>query len=84
MVVSIDPGSWLAVHAQPNYTGGLQDDRRFYNGDPIRLTCWTTGAGDIDGNGDYYWFQIIYGGYVNDWYVDTGSFSQWSPYIPHC
>jgi hypothetical protein len=90
-VTAIQPGSALVVHNQPNYSGGVvPGSPRMTNGDWFVIGCWTTGAGDADGHGDRYWF---YGGsvnksgpdgYVNDWYLTTGSYSQWSRYVSHC
>lgn len=89
-VTGIDPGSYLAVHLTPDYDHGVRAGSAFqyHNGDWLFLQCWTTGAGDADGHGDHYWFLItegsIGGGFVNDWYVNTGSFGNWSPHLPHC
>jgi len=85
-VTAINPGSYLAVHNGPNYTSGTLS-LQLHNGDWLFLTCWTTGAGDADGHGDHYWFYTTfgsYGGYVNDWYVNTGSTANWMPRISHC
>lgn len=87
-VTAINPGSKLQQHKQPNYTGGVYTYTHYTNGHVLAVLCWTTGAGDIDGHGDHYWFKvddgIIGGGYVNDWYLTTGSYSQWSPQLDHC
>ncbi|GAB1640581.1 hypothetical protein [Krasilnikovia sp. MM14-A1259] len=89
-VTAIDAGSYLAVHNQPDYTHGERSGSRFrhHNGDSLFLQCWTTGAPDGDGHGDRYWFLItqgsVGGGYVNDWYVNTGSYSDWSRRLRHC
>ncbi|WP_327286806.1 hypothetical protein [Streptomyces sp. NBC_01198] len=87
-VTAINPGSYLAFHKGPNYTSGTIAGVRLANGTPVSLVCWTTGAGDIDGHGDTYWFKVDTGavqGYVNDWYLTTGSPSQWHPFVPyHC
>lgn len=79
----------LQQHQQPNYTSAVDKYARYTNGNRLALLlCWTTGSGDIDGHGDHYWFKvddgIIAWGYVNDWYVTTGSYAQWSPYVRHC
>ncbi|MDC2956649.1 hypothetical protein PO587_19440 [Streptomyces gilvifuscus] len=73
-------------------SGGFPSRRRttghrFHNGDTMMLACWTTGDGDADGHGDHYWFALDFdsdSGYINDWYVTTGSPSQWQPHVPHC
>jgi len=87
-VTAIDPGSVLRQHQQPNYTSAVNQNTHYTNGVQLLLLCWTTGSGDIDGHGDHYWFKvddgIIAWGYVNDWYVNTGSYAQWSPYVRHC
>jgi hypothetical protein len=87
-VTAISPGSSLRMHRQPNYTGGVvPGSPAFHNGDWVILDCWTTGAGDADGHGDRYWFRTFdsgYFGYVNDWYLTTGSPSQWMPLVSHC
>lgn len=89
-VTAISPGSALLLHRQPSYSGGVvPGSRRMVNGDWFIIDCWTTGAGDADGHGDRYW---MHGGsdrgsgigYVNDWYLTTGSYSQWSRYVRHC
>jgi len=91
------PGCWatvtsintyLVMHNQPNYSGGeVPGSPHWHNGDEVFLACWTTGSGDANGHGDHYWFWTTIGsvgGYINDWYVTTGSYSQWSPLISHC
>jgi hypothetical protein len=89
-VTAIAPGSYLAVHNTPDYAHGVRSGAsfQFHNGDSLFLECWTTGAGDADGHGDHYWFRItegsVGGGYVNDWYLNTGSYSYWSPQLRHC
>ena len=91
-VTAINKGSHLLLHKQPNYTGGSYTGSftQAVNGQIVYLSCWTTGSGDADGHGDHYWFKSSFGGpgytygYVNDWYVTTGSYSYWSKYIPHC
>lgn len=89
-VTAINPGSALLLHRQPNYIGGVvAGSRRMMNGDWFIIDCWTTGAGDADGHGDRYWFRGGSDrgsgiGYVNDWYLTTGSYSQWSRYVRHC
>jgi hypothetical protein len=85
-VTGIDPGSYLALHKGPNYRGGAWPGIRLHNGETVHLVCWTTGSGDIDGHRDYYWFQVDFSdaapvGYVNDWYLTTGSYSQWHRYV---
>lgn len=85
-VTAIDSGSYLAVHLGPNYTSGTTGGK-FHNGYVFGLGCWTTGAGDADGHGDHYWFRVdsdAAEGYVNDWYLTTGSYSQWSAKIKKC
>lgn len=85
-VTAIDPGSYLASHNGPSYGSG-QTGRRYYNGQEMELACWTTGDGDADGHGDHYWFMLDFdgdSGYVNDWYLTTGSAAQWQPHVPHC
>ncbi|MER7672442.1 hypothetical protein ABTY61_28840 [Kitasatospora sp. NPDC096128] len=89
-VTAINPGSFLAIHNEPNYTGGSMGGR-LGNGEEVVLYCWTTGAGDADGHGDTYWFYVhphyagdTTDGYVNDWYLTTGSYSQWSGLVNHC
>jgi hypothetical protein len=88
-VTAINSGSYLALHAQPNYSGGVAAGSPQYgNGDWFAVYCWTTGPGDADGHGDTYWFNVDDGnaniGWVNDWYLTTGSYAQWSSVIPHC
>lgn len=86
-VTAINPGSYLAMHLEPNYTGGTVPGYQMHNGFQLHLMCWTTGSGDADGHGDRYWFQVdsgVMSGYVNDWYLTTGSPSQWKPYVGHC
>lgn len=42
-----------------------------------RSTAMLAGAATLAGtDGD--------GGYVNDWYLTTGSPSQWQPHVAHC
>jgi hypothetical protein len=89
-VTAIRPGSALLVHRQPNYSGGVvAGSPRMTNGDWFIINCWTRGAGDADGHGDRYWFRGgsdrgSATGYVNDWYLTTGSYAQWSRYVRHC
>jgi hypothetical protein len=87
-VTAINSGSYLAWHNQPNYSGGqVTNSPHFQNGDAMFLGCWTWGSGDADGHGDHYWFWTTIGsagGYINDWYVTSGSYSNWSRYIGHC
>ncbi|MEU4116526.1 hypothetical protein AB0F71_18785 [Kitasatospora sp. NPDC028055] len=89
-VTGINPGSYLDIHKEPNYTGGIWGPR-YLQGDRVVLYCWTEGAGDADGHGDHYWFYVhpdaagdTTDGYVNDWYLTTGSVSQWSGLVNHC
>ncbi|UIR20160.1 hypothetical protein LXH13_25390 [Streptomyces spinosirectus] len=88
-VTAIDAGSYLAIHHAANYSSGTDPGVKLHNGAVLHLGCWTTGSGDADGNGDTYWFRVDYSdsaqvGYVNDWYLTTGSPSQWKPYVGHC
>jgi len=86
-VTAINPGSYLAIHRDSNYTSGTLPGLQFHNGDSLYLGCWKTGDGDIDGHGDHYWFYATFGsfgGFVNDWYVNTGSPATWKPRIAHC
>ncbi|WP_427168376.1 hypothetical protein ACQF4J_44535 [Streptomyces sp. C1-1] len=85
-VTGISAGSYLASHNGPTYASGTTG-HRYNNGDTMMLACWTTGDGDADGHGDHYWFALDFdsdGGYINDWYVTTGSPSQWKPHVPQC
>lgn len=87
-VTAIDPGSCLRMHKQPNYTSGYTNSVCLVNGNKLELECYTSGSGDIDGNGDHWWWWVKnygpyqYAGYVNDWYVTTGSYSQWKALDP--
>jgi hypothetical protein len=61
-VTAIDPGSVLQLHKAPDYAHGVVHTPRAgsdtaVNGNDAYLQCWTTGAGDIDGHGDHYWFR---------------------------
>lgn len=85
-VTGISAGSYLASHNGPSYGSGTTG-YRYYNGQTMMLACWTTGDGDADGHGDRYWFALDSdsdGGFINDWYVTTGSPSQWQPHVPQC
>ncbi|MEV1023200.1 hypothetical protein [Streptomyces sp. NPDC050264] len=85
-VTGISAGSYLASHNGPSYGSGTTG-HRYANGDTMMLACWTTGDGDADGHGDRYWFALDLdsdSGYINDWYVTTGSPSQWKPHVPQC
>jgi hypothetical protein len=87
-VTGIDPGSWLQVRTGPGY--GYPDQpgfRRLYNGDSVGLSCWTTGDGAIDNPNWKYWIRVDTGtltGYVNDWYLETGSPAQFKAVLREC
>ncbi|WP_031064499.1 hypothetical protein [Streptomyces sp. NRRL WC-3742] len=84
-VTAIAPGSYLAQHNAPDYAHGVQEGVKLHNGDEVPLVCWTTGAPDADGHGDTYWFQVSEATvYVNDYYLNTGRFADWSPHVDHC
>ncbi|HEY3480404.1 MAG TPA: hypothetical protein VGL02_16015 [Streptomyces sp.] len=88
-VTGIDAGSSLVLHNGPSYASGVQVNSPHYsNGTWLGVYCWTTGSGDADGHGDTYWFNVDDGngniGWVNDWYLTTGGYAQWSPIVQHC
>jgi hypothetical protein len=88
-VTAIAPGSDLVLHSEANFTSGTDPHYRGHDGDELVIRCWTySSTADADGHGDHYWFQVTVdhdgGGWVNDWYVTTGSHAVWSPLIPHC
>jgi hypothetical protein len=89
-VTAIDPGSHLVFHNEPNYADGvIRNSPALVNGAKVFLDCWTNGSFDADGGLDPYWFWAAPGsgpaiGWINDFYVTTGSKAQWSPYIRHC
>jgi hypothetical protein len=88
-VTGIHPGSYLVLHNQANYTGGVVPGSPHYtDGQLLAVYCWTTGARDADGHGDTYWFSVDDDngnvGMVNDWYLTTGGYAQFSPVIKHC
>ncbi|MGH7869667.1 MAG: hypothetical protein ACREP9_19075 [Candidatus Dormibacteraceae bacterium] len=87
-VTGINPGSSLALHHAPNYTSGTIPNFSGQNGKDLIAHCWAKGAGDADGHGDQYWFYVDDGshfaGWVNDWYLTTGGYAQWSPVIHSC
>ncbi|MFE2412172.1 hypothetical protein ACFXDE_27885 [Kitasatospora sp. NPDC059408] len=84
-VTAINPGSYLAQHLAPDYAHGVQEGVQLHNGDEVPLFCWTTGAPDADGHGDRYWFQVSEATvFVNDYYLNTGNYADWSPHVSHC
>lgn len=88
-VTGIDPGSFLGMYNEPNYDHGRSSSYQGHNGDELIVLCWTTGAVDADGTGNRYWFFAdtggsLPGGYVNDHYLTTGKFADWSQVIPPC
>lgn len=85
-VTAINAGSCARMHPQPNYTGTAYTSWCGTNGKQVSLNCYTTGSGDADGHGDKYWWNVnafqvngqpFAAGYVNDWYLTTGSSSTW-------
>ncbi|WP_370148036.1 cutinase family protein [Streptacidiphilus sp. EB129] len=87
-VTAIAPGSYLALQNAPDYDHGHSAYYQGHNGNQLITYCWTTGADDADGTGDHYWFSVDDGanfsGYVNDRYLTTGTYAQWSKIIEHC
>jgi hypothetical protein len=93
-VTSISSGSCLRQHLAPDYgTSGhtnYSNNVCWTNGEYLDIACWTTGAPDADGHNDRYWFFTVsrtstsINGYVNDWYLNTGTYSQWSRIISYC
>ncbi|GAA4889022.1 hypothetical protein ACFPM3_18900 [Streptomyces coeruleoprunus] len=89
-VTGIDPGSWLQVRTGPGYGYGPINlaYSRLYNGDEVGLTCWRTGDGAYDNPNYRYWMAVDVGnsnwGYVNDWYLNTGSPEVWKQHIRQC
>ncbi|MER7660175.1 cutinase family protein [Streptomyces sp. NPDC096193] len=88
-VTAIDPGSFLGLYNAPDYDHGRVANYHGRNGDQLIVHCWTTGAVDADGTGNRYWFfadtgGAQSGGYVNDHYLTTGRFADWSKVIPPC
>lgn len=87
-VTGIDPGSWLQVRTGPGYgyanTWGFP---RLYNGSEVGVACWTTGDGAADNPNWKYWIRVDNGvnsGYVNDWYLETGSPAQFKAVLNPC
>ncbi|KUN84308.1 hypothetical protein [Streptomyces griseoruber] len=89
-VTGIDPGSWLQVRTGPGYGYGPIADAysRLYNGDQVGITCWRLGDGAYDNPNYRYWMRVEVGGsnsgYVNDWYLNTGSADVWKQQIRQC
>lgn len=89
-VTGIDPGSWLQVRTGPGYGYGpiAAAYSRLYNGDQVGLTCWTLGEGAYDNPNYRYWMWVevgnSHGGFVNDWYLNTGSPDVWKQQIRQC
>ncbi|WAP53689.1 hypothetical protein [Streptomyces sp. S465] len=88
-VTGINSGSRLLMRVDPYYGSEVTGVR--FNGDWLHLECWTTGDADADGHGYRYWMLVsgVGGGdqpigYVNDWYLDSGGYAQWSKVISHC
>ena len=79
-VTGIDPGYGHGPIAQA-YS-------RLYNGNQVGLTCWTLGDGAYDNPNYRYWMRVevgnSYSGYVNDWYLNTGSPDVWKQQIRQC
>ncbi|MEY9940878.1 hypothetical protein ABH932_003136 [Streptacidiphilus sp. MAP5-52] len=87
-VTDIAPGSYLSMQNSPDYDHGHNAYYQGHNGNQLITYCWTTGSDDADGTGDHYWFSVDDGanfsGYVNDRYLTTGTYAQWSKIIKHC
>ncbi|MFD7324827.1 cutinase family protein [Streptomyces sp. NPDC059875] len=88
-VTGIHPGSFLGLQNAPDYDHGRNQYYRGQNGNQLILQCWTEGAVDADGTGNRYWFFVdtggaLSGGYVNDHYLTTGRYADWSRLIPRC
>ncbi|MFF3455300.1 cutinase family protein [Streptomyces sp. NPDC002730] len=88
-VTAIDPGSFLGLQNAPDYEHGRNPYYHGHNGDQLIVNCWTEGAVDADGTGNRYWFfadtgGALSGGYVNDHYLTTGLYADWSKVISHC
>lgn len=83
-------GGYLAFHNEPDYVHGMRPgSAHLHNGDVVQLRCWTTGAPDADGHGDRYWFWgqthgSAVAGFVNDWYLTTGSPASFRARVPKC
>ncbi|MES5820714.1 hypothetical protein [Streptomyces sp. RG80] len=86
-VTGIDPGSWLQMRTGPGYGYADVPSGRLDNGREVGLACWTTGDGAADNPNYRYWMRVDVGvrsGFVNDWYLDTGSPAVWQQRIPQC
>lgn len=76
---------WLQMRTGPGY--GDVPYGRLNNGAEVGLDCWATGDGAADNPNYRYWMRIDTGvrsGFVNDWYLDTGSPAVWQQRIPQC
>lgn len=89
-VTGIDPGSWLQVRTGPGYGYGPieQAYSRLYNGNEVGLGCWTTGDGAVDNPNYRYWMMVELPnsrtGFVNDWYLNSGSPDVWKQQVERC
>jgi hypothetical protein len=89
-VTAIEPGSYLVLHNEPNYSGGARPHSpHLHNGDVVVLYCYLTGAPDADGHGDTYWWfggseSAGVAGYLNDYYLTTGVPSAFRKWVGHC
>ncbi|MFJ2241172.1 hypothetical protein [Streptomyces sp. NPDC087859] len=84
----IDAGSWLQLRTGPGHRYADVPYGRLDNRAEVGLKCWSTGDGAADNPNYRYWMRVevgnSYSGYVNDWYLNTGSPDVWKQQIRQC
>jgi hypothetical protein len=87
-VTSLPSGQTLHFRAEPSQNSTGYAHPAFSNGDQVGIDCWVRGA---TYHGDHFWFFAVsdqgttqYTGWLPDYFLATGSYSQWRPLIPHC
>ena len=84
-VTAVSDLSYLHLLAQPDISATHLTGRSFNTGDELALDCWITGNAVA---GDPYWFKVFnpndtkFRGYVNDYYLATGSEKDWIKDVP--
>ncbi|GAB2968148.1 hypothetical protein LWP59_26865 [Amycolatopsis acidiphila] len=88
-VTTVSDDSYLHLLTQPDLTAAHIITKTYNDGAALAVYCWTEVAGArVDG--DPYWFEVFdpqdnaIEGYVNDYYLSTGSVTDWQPKVQGC